>query len=89
MVNFIGCADMYGEHFSENSGLCGHRAHRHAPDHRVLPESEEQPGHPLRAACDLAVPPLVVGQIARFDCIGQRRGLTERQAEPFAGDGVH
>jgi hypothetical protein len=33
--------------------------------------------------------PLVLSQIAAFNCLGQGRGLTECEAKPLARDGVH
>jgi hypothetical protein len=89
MVGFIERANMYGEHLRENSRMSGHRGHRRAPELSMIAERDQKPCHQIGTPRDLAMPPLVHGQITALNCLGQCRGLTECEAKPLARDCVH
>ena len=65
-----------------------HSAYRCASDLRMLAERKQEPCHPLGPSRNLAVRPLVLGQVATLDGPGQRRGLTEGKAKALACDRI-
>jgi hypothetical protein len=63
-------ADVHCQHLRENSRISGKRPHGRAAQAGMITQSQPEPSHPFGTARDLAMLPLVFGQVAMFDRFG-------------------